>query len=68
MKLKHLILFCNICAEIKLMCLLLTSSTECVSHSMFLDFPFQLLYGWQSEQSGGLPKNSSIGHTDRADH
>lgn len=32
--------------------------------SMYL----QLFYGWQSEQSGGLPKNTTVGHTDRADH
>lgn len=31
-------------------------------------FPLQLFHGWQSEQSGGFPKNASAGHTDRADH
>lgn len=41
---------------------------ECFSHSISIAFPVQLLHGWQSEQSGGLPKNSSVGHTDRSDH
>lgn len=36
--------------------------------AFFYAFTLQLLHGWQSEQSGGLPKNSTIGHTNRTDH
>lgn len=65
-KLVHFSLFFTICNVITIMFVAHFVKSVSLTES-YVTFPLQLLHGWQSEQSGGLPKNSSVGHTDRTD-